>query len=251
MAISNTNVSMTQISDTFGGGRPDSLGEYYEGGRQVPPNAVQPNGIPTSGPISFGDFRRAGPFQRHEVDFEVICGKGVIGTTGLEDRQFQSGFKIAGINNTQYVNNAAWGTMNGAPASLIAQCQSFQYQYWKLVPPRTINYNDKTSAPFEPYNNLALAIRKSNTYGHIGNLNSDLSVQVAYYCSTTNKSGIFNGSADGGNLSAATVQKFAYTAHNGLPYIFLNFSRAFNYNTYPDAFKAGSKLVCKIMGNSS
>ena len=57
MAIANNNVALnTSIQGEFGGANPTSLSEYYKGGTIVGPQPIDPNGIPTSGPIAFSDF---------------------------------------------------------------------------------------------------------------------------------------------------------------------------------------------------
>ena len=48
-------LSISTIRGEFGGAVPDGISEYYEGGPHVPPEAA--GNIPTSGPISWSDFR--------------------------------------------------------------------------------------------------------------------------------------------------------------------------------------------------
>ncbi len=56
MAVtSSTPISITDISDEFGGSTPHSLTEYYRGGSLVP-NTTANNSVPTSGAISLTDF---------------------------------------------------------------------------------------------------------------------------------------------------------------------------------------------------
>ena len=59
MTIPNSNVSMQDIEDEFGGSGSISLNEYYKGGANVPSGVDDPNTIPTQGTISIGDFRGA------------------------------------------------------------------------------------------------------------------------------------------------------------------------------------------------
>tara|TARA_Y100000289_G_scaffold43404_1_gene43162 strand:+ start:1134 stop:1769 length:636 start_codon:yes stop_codon:yes gene_type:complete len=51
-------ISLSQIQTEFGGSNPVSMNEYYVGGANVSSNigAFNPNGIPSSGSISFNDF---------------------------------------------------------------------------------------------------------------------------------------------------------------------------------------------------
>jgi len=59
MTIPNSNVSMQDIENEFGGSGSISLNEYYKGGANVPSGVDDPNTIPTQGTISIGDFRGA------------------------------------------------------------------------------------------------------------------------------------------------------------------------------------------------
>lgn len=56
MALQLTGpINMQDLATEFGGGVPHALSEYYRGGGLVP-NASANNNIPTSGPISLGNF---------------------------------------------------------------------------------------------------------------------------------------------------------------------------------------------------
>tara|TARA_R110000782_G_scaffold225926_1_gene312760 strand:+ start:7 stop:552 length:546 start_codon:yes stop_codon:yes gene_type:complete len=56
MAVtSSAPISITDISDEFGGDLPDSLTEYYRGGGLVPDTTANAS-VPTSGAISLTDF---------------------------------------------------------------------------------------------------------------------------------------------------------------------------------------------------
>ena len=135
MAISNTYVNMTKISSEFGGNTPDSLSEYYEGGGRVLSNAVQPNGIPKSGPISFGDFRGAGPYVDPVINFTVTVGKPPPGSNAYWNSQSgvnyvggQHGFHSSSIGNGEgNFGNGSWGGISGTSNILVAQ--SFQWNY--------------------------------------------------------------------------------------------------------------------------
>lgn len=63
-------ISVSDLRTTFGGSAPDGLSEYYKGGTNVPSNATTAN-VPTSGAISFSDFRSAGDTANRNLYFKM------------------------------------------------------------------------------------------------------------------------------------------------------------------------------------
>ena len=63
-------INMSDIRTTFGGTQPDGLSEYYKGGDNVPTNATTTN-VPTSGAISFSNFRSSSGTSNKKVNFSM------------------------------------------------------------------------------------------------------------------------------------------------------------------------------------
>ena len=63
-------INMSDIRTTFGGTQPDGLSEYYKGAGIVPTNATTTN-VPTSGAISFGDFRSSSGSSNRNIAFKM------------------------------------------------------------------------------------------------------------------------------------------------------------------------------------
>jgi len=74
-------LNITDLVNEFGGSVPHSLSEYYRGGSLVA-NGAQNVNVPTSGPISLNNFRRAS--RTVLVTYQIIGGGGS-GGYGLED----------------------------------------------------------------------------------------------------------------------------------------------------------------------
>lgn len=74
-------ILFSQIQAEFGGASPISLSQYYRGGSRVP-NAPLNARIPTSGTVSFSDYR--GTRRSTVITYEII-GAGGGGGYGLED----------------------------------------------------------------------------------------------------------------------------------------------------------------------
>ena len=51
-------ISLSAIASEFGDSTPNSISEFYRGGSLVPNTSINTN-VPTSGEISFSDFRGA------------------------------------------------------------------------------------------------------------------------------------------------------------------------------------------------
>tara|TARA_B100000927_G_C16468032_1_gene470463 strand:- start:1486 stop:2211 length:726 start_codon:yes stop_codon:yes gene_type:complete len=63
-------INMSDIRTVFGGTQPDGLGEYYKGAGIVPTNATTVN-VPTSGPLSFSNFRSSGGTSNRSIKFSM------------------------------------------------------------------------------------------------------------------------------------------------------------------------------------
>ena len=63
-------INMSDIRTTFGGTQPDGLSEYYKGGDNVPTNATTTN-VPTSGAISFSNFRSSAGTSNRNLNFSM------------------------------------------------------------------------------------------------------------------------------------------------------------------------------------
>tara|TARA_B100000282_G_scaffold247187_1_gene190729 strand:- start:2173 stop:2895 length:723 start_codon:yes stop_codon:yes gene_type:complete len=63
-------INMSDIRTTFGGTQPDGLSEYYKGAGIVPTNATTTN-VPTSGAISFSNFRSSSGTSNRNLNFSM------------------------------------------------------------------------------------------------------------------------------------------------------------------------------------
>jgi hypothetical protein len=64
-------IDFASIQATFGGGGDIGFAEYYRGGAYVAANAINPNGIPTSGQIAASNFWGAGPVSGQAYSITV------------------------------------------------------------------------------------------------------------------------------------------------------------------------------------
>jgi hypothetical protein len=158
MAISNTYVNMTKISNEFGGNKPDSLGEYYKKtygspNGLTPNNAVDPNTIPASGPISFGDFRGAGQYVAPSFAAYIKVGDGN-DASGVMINQF--GWRSGVSNLGNYGSVTTNYSTAGSGYAGVAGIQSYQYQ-------RNPNVGDGGGS-----NPMAIIIRSDSDMGVVG-----------------------------------------------------------------------------------
>ena len=63
-------INMSDIRTTFGGSQPDGLSEYYKGGANVTDNATTVS-VPSSGAISFSNFRSASGTSNRNIRFKM------------------------------------------------------------------------------------------------------------------------------------------------------------------------------------
>jgi hypothetical protein len=63
-------INMSDIRTVFGGSQPDGLSEYYKGGDNVPTNATT-DSVPTSGAISFSNFRSSAGTSNRNLNFSM------------------------------------------------------------------------------------------------------------------------------------------------------------------------------------
>lgn len=116
MSVPTTNVGLDSIQTEFGGTNPISLNEYYAGGANVPSGTqspVDPSPVPTSGAITFGEFRGctkttfpisggASVFQSNGPTFTTNCHM----TFGSDGVMTHGGG--GGATTTTYTGPATW-----------------------------------------------------------------------------------------------------------------------------------------------
>ena len=108
-------ITLAQIQTEFGGADPISINEYYRGGAYVP-NTTRNNGVPTSGGISFENFRSSS--KTVVVSYDIIGGGGTggfgVGDGGSTGRAPNGGTSFISATATIVAAGGGTGGSNGA-----------------------------------------------------------------------------------------------------------------------------------------